>query len=199
SIRFTTPMLFAIAMVATFTIGGVSGVMHATSPHNLQQTDTYFVVAHFHYVLIGGLINAIFAAIFYWWPKFTGRMLSERLGKIFFWLSFTGFNLTFMPQHWIGLLGMPRRIFTYSAELGLDTWNLISSIGGFIQAAGILVLITAIVKSLRSKERAERNPWGAATLEWATEAPPVPHKFQRTPVVHRRQTPRVEREQVEAK
>jgi cytochrome c oxidase subunit 1 len=196
AIRFTTAMLFAIAMIATFTIGGVSGVMHATSPHNLQQHDTYFVVAHFHYVLIGGLINAIFAAIFYWFPKITGRMLSEKLGRIFFWLFFIGFNLTFMPMHWIGLLGMPRRVFTYSEALNLDGLNLLATAGGYIQAAGLLFLIVNVIRSLRSGEPASRDPWGGSTLEWATESPPVEHNFQRVPTVHSREPLWVERDQI---
>ncbi len=186
-IRFTTAMLFAISMVATFTIGGISGMMHATSPHNLQQTDTYFVVAHFHYVLIGGLINAIFGAIFYWFPKITGRMMHEGLGKVFFWLFFIGFNLTFMPMHWTGLLGMPRRVFTYSAELNVDTLNMISTVGGGIQAISILFLIGNILWSLKRGEKASSNPWNAATLEWATTSPPAEYNFARVPTVNSRE------------
>src|SRR5690606_18581708 len=123
SLRFTVPMMYMVAMIVTFTIGGISGVMHATSPHDLQQTDTYFVVAHFHYVLLGGLVLAVFGGLYYWFPKITGRFMSEKLGKINFWLYIIGLHMTFMPQHWIGLLGMPRRIFTYSSQLNLDTLN----------------------------------------------------------------------------
>ncbi|MGQ0561390.1 MAG: cytochrome c oxidase subunit I [Gemmatimonadota bacterium] len=197
-IRFTTAMLFAIAMVATFTIGGVSGVMHATSPHDLQQTDTYFVVAHFHYVILGGLINAVFAGIFYWFPKMTGRMLSEKLGKAFFWLFFIGMNLTFMPMHWTGLLGMPRRVFTYSAELGVDTLNLLSTVGAGIQAVSILLLAANIIWSLKRGAKAGTNPWQAPTLEWATTSPPAEYNFARIPTVHTREPLWLEREQVEA-
>jgi cytochrome c oxidase subunit 1 len=197
-IRFTTAILFAISMVATFTIGGISGMMHATSPHNLQQTDTYFVVAHFHYVLIGGLINAVFAGIFYWLPKITGRMLNETLGKIFFWLFFIGFNLTFMPMHWTGLLGMPRRIFTYSTELGVDTLNMVSTVGGFIQVVAILALIVNVVWSLKRGAKAPANPWGGATLEWATTSPPAEYNFARIPTVRSREPLWLEREVVEA-
>jgi cytochrome c oxidase subunit 1 len=186
-IRFTTAMMFAIAMVATFTIGGISGMMHATSPHDLQQTDTYFVVAHFHYVLIGGLINAVFAAIFYWFPKITGRLMHEGMGKIFFWLFFIGFNLTFMPMHWTGLLGMPRRIFTYSAELNVDTLNMVSTVGGGIQAVGILFLLANLVWSLKRGAPAGANPWHGATLEWATTSPPAEYNFARLPEVHSRE------------
>ena len=185
-IRFTTAMLFAISMVATFTIGGISGMMHATSPHDLQQTDTYFVVAHFHYVLIGGLVNAIFGGIFYWFPKVTGRMLSEKLGHAFFWLFFVGFNLTFMPMHWTGLLGMPRRIFTYSAELNVDTLNMWSTVGAGIQAISILVLAANILWSLKRGALAGPNPWGAPTLEWATLSPPAEYNFAKVPTVHAR-------------
>ncbi len=198
ALRFSTAMLFCIAMVATFTIGGVSGMMHATSPHDLQQTDTYFVVAHFHYVLIGGLIQAVFAGIFYWFPKVTGRMMSEALGKWFFWFFFIGWNLTFMPMHWIGLLGMPRRIYTYSAELGLDSLNLLATVGGYVQAVGIVLLFVNIIRSLRHGEKASSNPWDAATLEWATESPPVEHNFQRVPIIHSREPMWIERKQVEA-
>ena len=186
-LKLNTAMLFAVAMVATFTIGGISGVMNATSPHNLQQTDTYFVVAHFHYVLIGGLVNAVFGGIFYWFPKITGRMMNEALGKIFFWLFFIGFNLTFMPMHWTGLLGMPRRIFTYSAELNVGTLNMMSTWGAGIQTISILFLVANLIWSLRRGGPAGSNPWGAATLEWATTSPPAEYNFARVPVVHSRE------------
>ena len=186
-LKLNTAMLFAVAMVATFTIGGISGVMNATSPHNLQQTDTYFVVAHFHYVLIGGLVNAVFGGIFYWFPKITGRMMNEALGKIFFWLFFIGFNLTFMPMHWTGLLGMPRRIFTYSAELNVGTLNMMSTWGAGIQTISILFLVANLIWSLRRGAPAGSNPWGAATLEWATTSPPAEYNFARVPVVHSRE------------
>ena len=197
-IQFTTAMLLAISMVATFTIGGISGVMHATSPHDLQQTDTYFVVAHFHYVLIGGLITAVFAGVFYWFPKVTGRMMNETLGKIFFWIFLIGWNLTFMPMHWTGLLGMPRRIFTYSSELGVDTLNLMSSIGGGIQFIAILLLLVNIIYSLKRGPKAPTNPWNAPTLEWATTSPPAEHNFNKIPTVHTREPLWLEREQIEA-
>ena len=172
--------------------------MHATSPHDLQQTDTYFVVAHFHYVLIGGLINAVFAGLFYWFPKFCGRMLNETLGKAFFWIFFIGFNVTFMPMHWTGLLGMPRRIFTYSSELGVDTLNLISSVGGGIQAIAILLLIANVLWSLKRGARAPTNPWNAPTLEWATLSPPAEYNFARIPTVRTREPLWLEASVVEA-
>jgi cytochrome c oxidase subunit 1 len=186
-IRFHTAMKYAIGMIITFTVGGVSGVMHATSPHNLQQTDTYFVVAHFHYVLIGGLILAIFGSLYYWFPKITGRTMSEKLGSWQFWLFFIGFNITFMPQHWIGLLGMPRRIFTYSADIGLTGLNQLSTAGVFVQMLGVILLAANVVWSLRRGQRAGPNPWGGATLEWATTSPPPEHNFNRIPQVHTRE------------
>jgi cytochrome c oxidase subunit I len=186
-IRFTTAMLFAISMVATFTIGGISGVMHATSPHDLQQTDTYFVVAHFHYVLIGGLVNAVFGGFFYWFPKLTGRYMNEALGKAFFWLFFIGFNLTFMPMHWTGLLGMPRRIFTYSAELNVGTLNMMSTAGAVIQAISLVLFIANMIWSSKRGAPASSNPWGGATLEWATTSPPQEYNFARVPTVHSRE------------
>jgi cytochrome c oxidase subunit 1 len=198
SVKLNTAMMYAIGAVGTFTMGGVSGVMHATSPHDLQQTDTYFVVAHFHYVLLGGLVLGLFAGLYYWYPKITGRLLSERLGKISFWFYFLGLHLTFLPMHWTGLLGMPRRVFTYSSELGLDTLNMMSTVGGFVQAVGVLLLFYNVFMSLKRGQIAGRNPWGAATLEWATESPPVEHNFQRIPTVHSREPLWLERERVEA-
>ena len=198
SIRFTTAMLFAVGMLVTFTIGGVSGVMHATSPHDLQQTDTYFVVAHFHYVLIGGLIFAVFGSLYHWFPKVTGRFLSERLGRWQFWLFFIGFNTTFMPMHWIGLLGMPRRIFTYAEELNLGGLNLLATSGVFIQAASVVLLAVNVITSLRRGALAGPNPWHAATLEWATTSPPAVHNFNMIPTVHSREPLWVEAAQVEA-
>jgi cytochrome c oxidase subunit 1 len=196
SIRFSVAMMYAIGMIATFTIGGISGMMHATSPHDLQQTDTYFVVAHFHYVLIGGLIFAVFGSLFYWFPKITGKFMDEKLGKWTFWVFFIGFNLTFMPMHWTGLLGMPRRIFTYSAELGLDNLNMIATVGAFIQAISVVMLFANVIRSYLRGAPAPNNPWNAATLEWATTSPPPVHNFNRIPVIHSREPLWVESEQV---
>ena len=196
AIRFSVAMMYAIGMIATFTIGGISGMMHATSPHDLQQTDTYFVVAHFHYVLIGGLIFAVFGCLFYWFPKITGKFMDEKLGKWTFWVFFVGFNLTFMPMHWTGLLGMPRRIFTYSAELGLDDLNMIATVGAFIQAISVIMLFANVIRSYLRGAPAPDNPWGAATLEWATTSPPAVHNFNRIPVIHSREPMWVEPEQV---
>ncbi len=185
-IRLATPMLFSIAFIMLFTIGGISGVMHASPPTDLQQTDTYFVVAHFHYVLFGGGFMGIFGAIYYWWPKVFGRLLDERLGKLHFWLVFIGMNLTFFPMHLIGMLGMPRRVYTYSAELGLGGMNFVATIGALIIGLSTLVLIANIWYSSKHGEKAGKNPWGAATLEWAMSSPPPVYNFSVIPEVSSR-------------
>jgi cytochrome c oxidase subunit 1 len=179
-------MLFALGFVALFIIGGLSGVMHASPPADLQQTDTYFVVAHFHYVLFGGSIFGIFSGFYYWWPKMTGRLLDERLGKIHFWLMMIGFNMTFFPQHYLGLIGMPRRIYTYAADLNWGFWNMVSSIGAFIIALSILVFIVNALKTRRSGQVAGPDPWDARTLEWAIPSPPPVYNFATIPTVHGR-------------
>ena len=183
SIRFTTACLFCIALVAFFTIGGLSGVMHASPPADLQQTDTYFIVAHFHYVLFGGSMMGLFAGVYHYFPKITGRLLSERIGKWHFWLTAIGMNLTFFPMHMSGLLGMPRRIYRYDAGQGWDGFNLASSIGAYILAVGTLFLVWNIIKSLRSGTRAGNDPWGSPTLEWAIPSPPPEYNFARIPTV----------------
>ncbi len=184
TLRFRTPMLFACAFIVQFIIGGLSGVMHASPPADLQQTDTYFVVAHFHYVLFGGALFGIFAGIYYWFPKFTGRMLKERLGIIHLVFMVIGFNLTFFPQHFLGLNGMPRRIYTYLPGQGWELWNLISTIGAFILAFSIIVFIINVINSLRNGEIAGNDPWDAATLEWSIPSPPPVYNFARIPTVH---------------
>jgi len=185
-IRFTTPMLFAVGFIAMFIIGGLSGVMHSSPPADLQQTDTYFVVAHFHYVLFGGAMLGIFAGIYYWWPKVFGRKLSEGIGKTHFWLTMIGANLTFFPMHFIGLLGMPRRIYTYDAALGLDTMNLVTTVGAFITGLSALVFLFNVVYSRRRGEVAGADPWGAATIEWAIPSPPPEYNFTVIPEVRSR-------------
>jgi cytochrome c oxidase subunit 1 len=183
NIHFDTPMLFALGFVAVFTVGGLSGVMLATFPFDWQVTDTYFVVAHLHYVLFGGSMFAIFGGLYYWWPKMFGRLLDERLGKIHFWLTFVGFNLTFFPQHMLGMLGMPRRVYTYSHHGIWETYNLISSIGSGIMALGILAFVVNVVVTSRSGVRAGNDPWLADTLEWYTTSPPPPHNFDSLPYI----------------
>jgi cytochrome c oxidase subunit 1 len=183
-VRYTTSMLFAIGFVAMFIIGGISGVMHSAATSDLQQTDTYFVVAHFHYVLFGGAVMGLFAGIYYWWPKIFGRLLSEPLGKVHFWMMAIGSMVTFFPMHWIGMLGMPRRVYTYSAELGLESSNFAATIGSFIIGLSMLLFGFNIIRSVRRGPIAGRNPWGAATLEWATSSPPPVYNFSILPEVH---------------
>jgi len=183
-LTFPTPMLFAIGFVSMFVIGGLSGVTHSVVPSDYQQTDTYYVVAHFHYVLFGGAIFGLFAGMYYWWPKVFGRKLNETLGKIHFWTILVGFNLTFGPMHVLGLQGMPRRIQTYPKELGLGFWNLVSTIGSFTIAVAVLVFIANVVLTRRKPMSAEADPWDARTLEWLTASPPPEHNFDEIPVVH---------------
>ena len=182
-IRFATPMLFACAFLFQFLCAGLTGIMLAVVPFNWQVTDTYFVVAHFHYVLVGGLVFTIFGAIYYWFPKVTGRLLSERLGRWHFWLFVVGFNVTFLPMHWLGMIGMPRRIYTYPADRGWEFWNVVASLGVLFQAASILVFLVNVVLALRRGERAGDDPWDAWTLEWSTASPPPPYNFETVPVV----------------
>ena len=185
-VRFTTAMLFAVSFIVMFTIGGLSGIAFAVAPIDWQLTDSYFVVAHFHYVLFGGTALAVFAGVYYWFPKITGRMLDERWGKVNFWLTFIGFNLTFMIQHVLGMLGMPRRVFTYPPLPGWEAMNMISTIGAFVLAIAVLVLMINIAISLRSGKIAGDNPWDAWTLEWATTSPPPPENFTRVPPIRGR-------------
>ncbi|TML00571.1 MAG: cytochrome c oxidase subunit I [Actinobacteria bacterium] len=178
-----TPMLFILGFIFVFVVGGVTGVMFAAVPFDQQITDSYFVVAHFHYVLFGGAVFPILAAIYYWTPKMFGRLLHEGWGKLSFWLIFLGFNLTFFPMHIAGLLGMPRRVYTYHGGLGWDLWNLLSTIGGYVLAAGLLVVVLNFLWSLRSGARAGPDPWGAQDLEWATSSPPPHYNFLEIPTV----------------
>jgi cytochrome c oxidase subunit I+III len=180
---FKTPLLFVIGFIVTFTIGGMTGVMVASVPFDTQVHDTYFVVAHFHYVLIGGAVFPLLGAIYYWFPKITGRMMSETAGKWAVWLIFTGFNLTFFPMHILGLQGMPRRIYTYQPDLPWHGLNLFVSLSAVILVAGFLVFFVAAIRAARRGRPAGDNPWHAPTLEWATSSPPPPYNFARIPVV----------------
>jgi cytochrome c oxidase subunit 1 len=182
-IRFATPMLFSIAFLFQWVIAGLTGIMLSISPWNWQTHNSYFVVAHFHYVLVGAIVFMIFAAIYYWYPKMTGRMLDERLGKWHFWLMVIGFHVTFDTMHIPGLLGMPRQIFTYEADRGWTLLNQIVSVGGFIQAIAILVLVYNLVHSYFRGAEAGPDPWDAWTLEWSTSSPPPAYNFPAEPVV----------------
>jgi cytochrome c oxidase subunit I+III len=183
---FATPFLFAVGFLVLFVIGGITGVMVAAVPFDLQAHDSAFVTAHFHYVLIGGVAFPIFAGVYYWFPKFTGKLLDERLGRWNFWLLFIGVNVTFFPMHIAGLLGMPRRVYTYEAETGWGSYNLISTIGVFIIVPGIATFIWNVVRTLRRGEPAGANPWGGDTLEWAVSSPPPEHGWSVLPIVRSR-------------
>jgi cytochrome c oxidase subunit 1 len=174
---FDTPMLFALGFIAVFTLGGLSGIFLAAFPIDWQLTDSYYVVAHLHYVLFGGSIFGIFAGLYYWWPKMFGRLLDEQLGKLSFWLIFVGFNVTFFPMHMLGLLGMPRRIYTYDHGGLWEGYNLASSIGSGIMSLGILVFVINVIRTSRVGARAGNDPWLGDTLEWFTSSPPPPENF----------------------
>jgi cytochrome c oxidase subunit I len=186
SIRFNSSMNFALAFIAMFTIGGISGIMHAVAPADLQQTDTYFVVAHIHYVFFGGTVLGLWSGVYYWFPKFFGRLLNEPLGQVHFWLTLVGMNLTFFPMHFLGLHGMPRRTFTYLPNMGWDEMNFMATIGSYLISIATLVFIYNILTSARRGRVAGPNPWGAATLEWSMPSPPPEYNFREIPVVHSR-------------
>ena len=182
-LRFDTPMLFAVGFVAMFLIGGLDGIHLAVVPVDWQLTDTYYVVSHLHYVLFGGAIFGIVSGVYYWFPKITGRRLQEGLGKWHFWLMFVGMNLVFMPMHFLGIQGMPRRIYTYDSGRGWEIWNFIETVGAFIVAAGMLIFIINFFVSLRKKATNETDPWDGYTLEWKTTSPPPAYNFEKIPTV----------------
>jgi cytochrome c oxidase subunit I+III len=182
-LNFRTPLLFALAFFFILLIGGLTGIMLASVALDLQVHDTYFVVAHLHYVLIGGAVFPLFGAFYYWFPKFTGRMLGERLGRWNFWLFFVGFNVAFFPMHLLGLGGMPRRVYTYTDGLGWNRMNFVSTVGAFMVAVSVLLFIVNVLRSRRHGALAGDDPWQAGTLEWSVASPPPPGNFERVPVV----------------
>jgi len=186
-IQFNTAMNFAVGLVALFTVGGLSGVMHASAPVDLQQHDSYFVVAHFHYVIVGGILLGMFSGLYYWFPKVTGRFLSEKLGTWHFWTTLIGFNLTFFPMHFSGMFGQPRRTWTYSAELNVELFNQLSTVGGFILGISTLIMLYNVLKSAKSGKPAGSNPWGAPSLEWSIASPPHHYNFPALPTVQSRE------------
>jgi len=189
-LRFTTAMLFAVGLIIEFTIGGLSGVTHAVAPSDTQQTDTYYIVAHFHYVLFGGAVFGLFAGFYYWWPKIFAKMLNERLGKWNFWLMVVGMNLTFGPMHILGLQGQPRRMQVWTAFragegfFNLAFWNRVASVGSFVLAIGVLMFLINVVYTARNAPVAPADPWDARSLEWMTSSPPAEHNFDAIPTVH---------------
>jgi cytochrome c oxidase subunit 1 len=186
SLRLNTPMLFSLGFIAMFTIGGLSGVTHSIVPADTQQTDTYYVVAHFHYVLFGGLVFAIFGGLYYWWPKMFGRLMDDRLGKVNFWLMLIGFNLTFFPMHILGLEGQPRRTYRYPDGMGWNDLNFLATIGGFIIALSVLVFLVNALTSFKRGEVAGADPWDGRTLEWSTPSPTPEYNFLEIPHVEAR-------------
>ena len=185
-ISFASPMLFVAGFLSMFLIGGLTGIMLAAAPWDFQLTDSYFVVGHFHFVLIGGTLFGVFAGIHYWFPKVTGRMLSERLARWQFWLLYVGFNLTFVPMHVSGILGMPRRIYTYDADRGWDFWNQLTTVGALVQVPSFVIFVVNTIWSLRRGEPAGDDPWNAWTLEWTTTSPPPSYNFEEIPTVRSR-------------
>ena len=185
-IKFSAPMLFAVGVVSMFTIGGLSGVTHAISPADTQQTDTYYIVAHFHYVIFGGIIFGLFAGLYFWWPKVFGHQLSDLIGKVNFWVMLVGFNLTFGPMHVLGLQGMARRIDSYSPGFGFELWNMVSTVGAFLIALSIAIFVVNVVLSAmkaRGQAPCGPDPWDARSLEWLTPNPTPVHDFDEIPVV----------------
>ncbi len=183
ALRMTTAMWFAVGFIAEFTIGGLTGIMHSSAPIDWQQQDSYFIVAHFHYVLFGGSLFGILGGIYYWFPKVTGRMMSEKLGKLNFWLVVIGFNMTFFPMHFLGVDGMPRRIYTYDAGFGFEPWNLVATLGAYITAVSALVFFFNLYTSARNGAKAPGDPWDGRTLEWAVSSPPPEYNFVKLPQV----------------
>ena len=186
NLSFKAPMIFALGFIAMFLIGGLNGAALAVVPFDYQVTDSYFVVSHIHYVLFGGSVMAIFAGLFYWFPKITGRLMNERLAHIQFWLMMVGMNLAFFPMHLLGLLGMPRRIYTYPANFGWNELNLMSTIGAFMLGIAVIVFLWNVIASLKAGRKAGSDPWDGFTLEWDTTSPPKKYNFLSIPIVRSR-------------
>jgi len=197
SIVMSTALYYAVGMIAIFTIGGITGIFLATFPVDWQLNDTYFVVAHFHYTIFGGAIFPVIAGVYYWFPKITGRLLNERLGKISFWFTFIGFNATFLVQHALGLSGMPRRVYTYQPGLGWSTYNLISTIGSFILSIGIIMTVINVAMNYKRGPLAGPDPWKGNTLEWFVSSPPPVNNFDEIPRVRSVEPMRDIRRQIE--
>jgi len=178
-----TAMLYSLGFIFLFIIGGLSGVMHSSAASDAQQQDTYFIVAHIHYVLFGGAIMALLAGVYFYFPKVTGKLLDEGLGRMNFWLTFIGMNLTFFPMHFSGMDGMPRRIYTYTSEMGWDLWNLISTVGAFIMGVGILIFVVNIIYSYKRGKESGNDPWDGRTIEWSISSPPPEYNFEKIPLI----------------
>jgi cytochrome c oxidase subunit 1 len=182
-LRFETPMLFCIAFLLQFLVAGLTGIMLSIAPFDWQLHDSYFVIGHFHFTLVAGLVFGIFAGIYYWFPKATGKMMNEKLGKLHFWLFVLGVNLTFIPMHFLGFLGMPRRIYTYAPNRGWESLNLVTSFGVTIQMIAVAIFAYNVIHSVLKGVRAGDDPWDGWTLEWATSSPPPEYNFEKVPVV----------------
>ncbi|MGE9294679.1 MAG: cytochrome c oxidase subunit I, partial [Puniceicoccales bacterium] len=185
-IKFTVPMVFSLGFIWMFMLGGFTGIMHSAAPADAQQQDSYFVVAHFHYVLLGGVLLGLLAGLYFWTPKIFGRMLNQKLGYWTAFLVIAGFNITFFPMHYLGLTGMPRRTHTYLGDMGWNLWNLVATAGAFILGIGVLLCFVNIVWTAIKGEKCEADPWDGRTLEWSTPTPVPAYNFARTPIVQAR-------------